>query len=72
MDLARWQYWPVELQVSKLYEKKGYDDPVIHRAIVGYLKRYPSQKRRAGRICAGRSKRRGGSRRRWLEVFTGK
>jgi hypothetical protein len=40
-DLARWQYWPIVARVAGLYERKDYSDPLIHRAIVGYLKACP-------------------------------
>ncbi len=73
MDLARWQYWPVELQVSKLYEKKGYDDPVIHRAIVGYLKTCPKPEAAAALVHLRAVDPSGvAEAERWLEVFTGK
>lgn len=73
MDLARWQYWPVESQVAELYEKKGYDDPVIHRAIVGYLKACPKPEAAAA-LAHLRSVDSNGvaEAERWLEVFTGK
>lgn len=73
MDLARWQYWPVESQVAELYEKKGYDDPVIHRAIVGYLKACPKSEAAAA-LAHLRSVDSNGvaEAERWLEVFTGK
>jgi hypothetical protein len=40
-DLARWQDWRIVGQVAALYERKGYSDPFVRRAIVGYLKACP-------------------------------
>ncbi len=40
-DLARWQYWPILNRLADLYQRRDYNDPVIHRAIVGYLRVCP-------------------------------
>ena len=40
-DLARWKDWGIIKQVAALYQRKGYNDPFIRRAIVGYLKTCP-------------------------------
>jgi hypothetical protein len=40
-DLARWQYWTVLPRLADLYQRKEYADPLIGRAIVGYLRVCP-------------------------------
>jgi len=40
-DLARWQYWPILNRLTDLYQRRDYNDPVIRRAIVGYLRVCP-------------------------------
>jgi hypothetical protein len=40
-DLARWQYWIVLPRLADLYQRKAYADPLIGRAIVGYLRVCP-------------------------------
>jgi hypothetical protein len=71
-DLARWQYWPVEPQVASLYEKKNYADPVIHRAIVGYLKACPKSEAAAALVRLRTADPAGvADAEKWLEIFTG-
>jgi hypothetical protein len=41
VDLARWEAWGIEPQVVALWERAGFADPLIRRAIVGYLRTCP-------------------------------
>ncbi len=36
-DLSRWKDWSIQDKLMKLYDKKGYDNPTIKRAIVKYM-----------------------------------
>jgi hypothetical protein len=40
-DLARWEHWQVLDQVAPLYEREGFADGPIRRAIIGYLHACP-------------------------------
>lgn len=71
-DLARWQYWPIVARVATLYERKDYADPLIHRAIVGYLKACPKPAAAAAiahlRVVDPQGV---AESEKWLEIFTG-
>jgi hypothetical protein len=71
-DLARWQYWPIVARVAAIYEQKDNADPVIHRAIVGYLKVCPKPEAATAlahlRVVDPQGV---AESEKWLEVFTG-
>jgi hypothetical protein len=71
-DLARWQYWEVTARVAALYQRPGYADPAIRRAIVGYLKASP-QPQAATALAHLRSVDPQGvaAAEKWLDIFTG-
>ncbi len=71
-DLARWQYWPILAHVANLYERKGYADPLIHRAIVGYLKACPKPEAATALAHLRVVDPQGiAEAEKWLEIFTG-
>jgi hypothetical protein len=71
-DLARWQYWPIVVRAAKLYERKDYADPVIQRAIVGYLKACPKPEAATALTHLRAVDPQGvAAAERWLEIFTG-
>lgn len=71
-DLARWQYWPIVAKVSALYARKGYGDPLIHRAIVGYLKACPQPEAATALAHLRAADPQGvAEAEKWLEIFTG-
>lgn len=37
VDLARWQHWASVDDVAALWERLGADDPLVRRAVAGYL-----------------------------------
>jgi hypothetical protein len=55
VDLARWQHWESLADVAALWGRLGADDPLVRRAVAGYLMACPLEeaRRRAGEI-AGR------------------
>jgi len=54
IDLARWQYWKSVDEVAALWERLGGDDPLVRRAVAGYLEACPNEpaKRHAAEIAA--------------------
>lgn len=42
IDMARWEAWGFVPQVSTLWNRPGYEDRAIRRAVVGYLQNCPS------------------------------
>jgi hypothetical protein len=54
VDLARWQHWESVAHVAALWERLGRDDPLVRRAVAGYLAAcpLPEAKRQAGAIGA--------------------
>ncbi|HEX3998172.1 MAG TPA: hypothetical protein VHX65_06455 [Pirellulales bacterium] len=72
MDLARWQYWPVEPRVAAIYTERGYGDAVTHRAIVGYLKACPKPEAAAALAHLRSVDPQGiAEAEKWLEIFNG-
>jgi len=41
VDLARWQHWESVADVAALWERLGRDDPLVRRAVAGYLTACP-------------------------------
>jgi hypothetical protein len=41
VDLARWQHWASVDDVAALWERLGADDPLVRRAVAGYLTACP-------------------------------
>jgi len=41
VDLARWQHWASVDQVAALWDRLGGDDPLVRRAVAGYLSACP-------------------------------
>jgi len=54
VDLARWQHWAASDEVAALWDRLGADDPLVRRAVAGYLRACPrdSAKAAAARIEA--------------------
>ena len=54
VDLARWQHWASLADVAALWDRLGRDDPLVRRAVAGYLTACPLEpaKRRAAAIAA--------------------
>ncbi|MFM7137104.1 MAG: hypothetical protein ACKO1M_08550 [Planctomycetota bacterium] len=54
VDLARWQHWSSVDAVAALWDRQGCDDPLVRRAVAGYLTACPldTAKRRAAAIAA--------------------
>jgi hypothetical protein len=54
VDLARWQHWESVAEVAALWDRLGRDDPLVRRAVAGYLTACPlaSAKRHAAAIAA--------------------
>jgi hypothetical protein len=54
VDLARWQHWASLADVAALWDRLGTDDPLVRRAVAGYLAACPLEpaKRRAAAIAA--------------------
>lgn len=54
VDLARWQHWEHAADVASLWERLGRDDPLVRRAVAGYLMACPlaEARRQAGEIAA--------------------
>ena len=54
VDLARWQHWASVEDVAALWDRLGRDDPLVRRAVAGYLIACPLEpaKRRAATIAA--------------------
>jgi len=54
IDLARWQHWQSVAHVAALWERLGRDDPLVRRAVAGYLTAcpLPEAKRQAAAITA--------------------
>ena len=54
VDLARWQHWESVDAVAALWERLGADDPLVRRAVAGYLTACPLEeaKRHAEAIAA--------------------
>lgn len=54
VDLARWQHWASADDVAALWGRLGADDPLVRRAVAGYLTACPleSAKRHAAAIAA--------------------
>jgi hypothetical protein len=59
VDLARWQHWASVEDVASLWERLGRDDPLVRRAVAGYLMACPleSAKRQAATIAAAEPER---------------
>jgi len=53
IDLARWRYWTSVDDVAALWDRLGADDPLVRRAVAGYLTACPLEpaKRRAAAIA---------------------
>lgn len=55
VDLARWQAWERLADVAALWERLGRDDPLVRRAVAGYLTACPLEgARERGREIAAR------------------
>jgi len=54
VDLARWRHWASVEDVAALWDAAGRDDPLVRRAVAGYLRACPlaSARRHAARIAA--------------------
>lgn len=54
VDLARWQHWASVERVAALWDRLGDDDPLVRRAVAGYLSACPlaAAKRHAAAIAA--------------------
>jgi hypothetical protein len=54
VDLARWQHWASVADVAALWDRLGAEDPLIRRAVAGYLSACPlaAARRQAARIAA--------------------
>jgi hypothetical protein len=54
VDLARWQHWDRIEQVTALWDRLGRDDPLVRRAVAGYLLScpLPAAKQHAAAIAA--------------------
>jgi hypothetical protein len=54
VDLARWQHWESIDEVAALWPRLGGDDPLVRRAVAGYLSACPlaAAKRHAAAIAA--------------------
>lgn len=54
VDLARWQHWASVDDVAALWDRLGADDPLVRRAVAGYLTACPLEtaKRHAAAIAA--------------------
>ncbi len=54
VDLARWQHWRSVADVAALWEQFGRDDPLVRRAVAGYLTAcpLPEAKQQAAAIAA--------------------
>jgi hypothetical protein len=54
VDLARWQHWASVEKVAALWDRLGDDDPLVRRAVAGYLTACPlaAAKRHAAAIAA--------------------
>jgi len=54
VDLARWQHWQSVADVATLWERFGRDDPLVRRAVAGYLTGcpLPEAKQQAAAIAA--------------------
>lgn len=54
VDLARWRHWASVEQVAAIWNRSGADDPLVRRAVAGYLRTcpLPSARRHAARIAA--------------------
>ncbi len=54
VDLARWQHWASIDEVAALWPRLGGDDPLVRRAVAGYLSACPlaEAKRRTAAIAA--------------------
>jgi hypothetical protein len=47
VDLARWQHWSSVDEVASLWDRLGHDDPLVRRAVAGYLSACPLAAARA-------------------------
>ncbi len=47
VDLARWEAWSFQPQIAALWDRAEFADPLIRRAIVGYLRTCPTNDARA-------------------------
>jgi len=54
VDLARWRHWESIAEVAALWDRLGRDDPLVRRAVAGYLTACPlaSANRHAAAIAA--------------------
>jgi hypothetical protein len=54
VDLARWRHWESAADVAALWERFGRDDPLVRRAVAGYLTAcpLPEAKQQAAAIAA--------------------
>jgi hypothetical protein len=46
VDLARWQHWESVVEVAALWDRLGRDDPLVRRAVAGYLSACPLEQAR--------------------------